>query len=349
MIVKKRFIAPLAFAWTFAAAAMAGVAFSTGSDATPAIMLEDVQIGERGAQTRIAFICSAPCTLEKRADGYLLNSVEAAFDFDLGARSDKVSRVSAESRDGGALISVTARAAVDRSSVKSCTVGGRPAACLDIFFSEGVVAEKTQTARAVAKPSIREAAAEQPQRAPATVAAAVAKPAGLREAAPDRLSAFARLAPPERLAPPSAVLAKVQPIEQNIEVRKPLMRADTPLAAPVRADFAARVRAILHKEISPPFCNNAEATLQADAWALGAMVDVGLCAAARGDLAEADTLLARLLEFTPDNYEALVGRAIIAEQVNEKGVARKYYQDALNALPPIEESNRIVSAMASLQ
>ena len=55
------------------------------------------------------------------------------------------------------------------------------------------------------------------------------------------------------------------------------------------------------------------------------------------------------LEFTPDNYEALVGRAVIAEQAEERGVARKYYQDALNALPPIEESNRIVEAMAALQ
>jgi len=101
--------------------------------------------------------------------------------------------------------------------------------------------------------------------------------------------------------------------------------------------------------LTPAYCNNASATLQADAWALGAMVDVGLCAASRGDVVQADATLARLLEYTPDNYEALVGRALIAELAEEKGVARKYYQDALNSLPPIEESNRIVQAMAALE
>ena len=52
---------------------------------------------------------------------------------------------------------------------------------------------------------------------------------------------------------------------------------------------------ILGKELSSAYCNNADATLQADAYALGAMVDVGLCAAARGEVADADAMLARLL------------------------------------------------------
>ena len=74
-----------------------------------------------------------------------------------------------------------------------------------------------------------------------------------------------------------------------------------------------------------------------------------LCSAARGDVVEADATLARLLEYTPDNYQALVGRAVIAELADEKNVAKKYYQDALNAPPPIAESTRIVEAMSALQ
>jgi Tfp pilus assembly protein PilF len=138
-------------------------------------------------------------------------------------------------------------------------------------------------------------------------------------------------------------------MENAVALGKPTLRIEEKFTEPVERIFVSRIGAILEKDLTPAFCNNAEAALQADAWALGAMVDVGLCTAARGDLEEADAVLARLLEFTPDNYEALVGRAIIAEQANEKGVARKYYQDALNALPPLAESNRIENAMAALE
>ena len=82
--------------------------------------------------------------------------------------------------------------------------------------------------------------------------------------------------------------------------------------------------------------------------ALDAMIDVGFCKASAGDIEEADRLFTRLLAYTPDNYEALVGRALIAVENGETGDARKYFQDALNALPPIEESDLIVDAMQSL-
>lgn len=346
MVFKKRVIAPLAFAWTLAAAGMAAVAFSTAPSAPAGIAVEDVQIGERGAQTRIAFICSAACALEKRGQGFFLKAVDASFDLDLSARKTRIESVSARPGDGGAVIVVTTAGAVDRTAVKSCTVGGRPAACLDLFFDETPETEKQADAQPQSpSPKPKNAAAA----APAATTALMRKPA-LREAAPQRLTVFAGLAPPQRLEPPnSAILAKVQPIEKSIEVGKPSIRAETPLAASVRSDFVARVNGILGKNLTSAYCNNAEATLKADAWALGAMVDVGLCVAARGDLADADAVLARLLEYTPDNYEALVGRALIAEEAHEKGVARKYYQDALNALPPIEESHRIVQAMAALQ
>ncbi|MEO0880564.1 MAG: hypothetical protein AAFY22_12740 [Pseudomonadota bacterium] len=112
--------------------------------------------------------------------------------------------------------------------------------------------------------------------------------------------------------------------------------------------FRERVADILGREFGAAQCEAARSRLDADAWALDAMVNVGLCMAADGEAAEADALLARLLSYTPDNYEALVGRALIAAEAGETGAAKRYFQEALNALPPIEESNRILFAMRSL-
>ena len=63
---------------------------------------------------------------------------------------------------------------------------------------------------------------------------------------------------------------------------------------------------------------------------------------------EGESILSRLLEYAPDNYEALVGKAVIAELAGERGAALRFYQDALDATPPVRESARIVEAMAAL-
>ena len=78
------------------------------------------------------------------------------------------------------------------------------------------------------------------------------------------------------------------------------------------------------------------------------MTNVGLCEASAGKVEEGEAILARLLEYTPDNYEAHVGRALIALAAGEKSVARLYFQNALDAPPPIQESTRIVEAMRAL-
>jgi len=329
MVLKKRILASFTFVWTLAAAGMAAVALS----ATPELNgLDDIQVGERGNQTRIALICAGPCNLEKRGNSeFILRGAAADLSLDLSARSEHVVSLKAASRDGGSLLRIKANRAIDYANTKSCKIGGRAAACIDLFF---------------AAPGPAPSANNASQQSPAPDRAA--KPA-LREGASERLGKFAQLTPPERLAPSSAgVLAKVQPIEKSIEVGKPAIRLREPVTPADAFDYGARVRALLGKDLTPAFCNNAQATLQADPWALGAMVDVGLCTAARGDVSEGEDILSRLLEYTPDNYEAHVGRALIAAQAGEKSVARKYFQDALNALPPIEESNRIVQAMAAL-
>ncbi len=348
MNFSKRILAPIVFAWMLATAGMAAVAYTATPEAPPVgegdgarIVIGDIQVGERGNQTRIAFLCDGACILEKReADAFYLSGVDASFILDLSRRSKRVQSLRAIPQGEGSMLRIRTDAVIDHTRVKPCTVGGRDAACLDLFFV--AAAQKNPPPSKQIKPA-------QQASASSTAAPQPAKPV-LREGAPERFKRFAQLAAPERLSPPAGViLAKVQPIEPSVVVRKPAIRKSQPLVEPVKVDFTERVKTLLNKDLTSAFCNNAAAALQADAWALGAMVDVGLCAAARGDVVQGDVTLARLLEYTPDNYEALVGRALIAEQAKEKGVARKYFQDALNSLPPIEESNRIVQAMAALE
>jgi len=366
MIFKKRVAASIAFAWTLAAAGTPAFALSIGPDGSSDVSLEDVQVGERGNQTRIALICDAPCFVEKLgAREFLLRGVDTTLNLDLSERTQNVSGLRATSSAEGALLSIATVGVIEYANTKNCTVGGRPAACIDLFFNASEIAQVVDvqpvaeqqviaTPKQVEQPILRE-----PKIASKTHV--VAKPA-LRESAPERMMVFAKLTPPERLSPPTgAILAKVQPLESQVKIEPPATRRQVeikrpavrePILATVQAldpvarfDYASKIGDLLEKQLTSSHCATAEATLRADAWALRAMVDVGLCAAARGNAEEADAILARLLEYTPDNYEALVGRALIALEAEEKSVARKYFQDALNALPPIEESNRIAEAM----
>ena len=348
MAVGKRVSAP----FTIFSALFSALAVLSGGAGAEAPALEDVQVGERGDQTRIALICAGACSVTKRNDAeFLLRGANADFVLDLAERSDNVAELTAISAGGGSLLRVVQRREIDYANAKSCSVRGRPAACIDLFFTKtraGAAAVRKEPAQA--KPTPAPAAKAPPVLREPRVAAAP-KPS-LREGAAERLDRFAALTPPERLAPPApVVLAKVQPVEEAVEVHTPSFRS--PSIAPLRtsaaaSDYAGRVRAILGKDLTAAYCDNAHAVLQADPWALGAMADVGLCAAAQGKAAHAEDVLSRLLEYTPDNYEAHVGRALIAAAAGEKSVARKYFQDALNALPPIAESDRIVEAMAAL-
>ncbi len=159
---------------------------------------------------------------------------------------------------------------------------------------------------------------------------------------------------------PEALL--VQP--PTLAAREAEPRVETPAAAAAPAQLASfdppsppqsdapdiplAAQDILGISVDAVACEEAEATLSADAWALDAMVAIGFCKAAKGDIEAAEADFTRLLEYTPDNYRALVGRALIAATRGERVQAERLFQDALNALPPIDESNRIVDAMAQL-
>ncbi len=341
-------LAPAAAVIVLAAASAAaqGIAGARNS-------LEDIQIGEDGRILRIAVLCRDDCRVGARAGGaFFLPGIDETIDVDLSARSKLARALAVKPTNGGSLLAIRADADVARASIKPCRIGAGTASCIDLEFAD--VARFEADAIADAEPvhlhpdeaaalaeatAAREAAASPP-------ADVAAEPPALREAPDEGLLRFARFAPPERLDPPiiaHAVASAVPPPPRRAAIIR--QEAGPPPAA---ATIGEAARAILERSFGVAECGGAEARLRSDAWALEAMVDIGFCKAIAGDLEAADGVFVRLLDYTPDNYEALVGRALIAAEAGEKSVARKYFQDALNALPPIAESDRIVAAMGRL-
>ena len=217
-------------------------------------------------------------------------------------------------------------------------------------------AAQDQPARRIAKakaPVLREPPGTDVATRASSASTALAAPTpGLRDGGPARLFRFAAQASPERLAPPQGVtLAKLQPAGEPFRPANAFdgaVRLKPASATGSAFSVDQQILTILGKDLTPTYCARARTILNSDPWALNAMGDIGLCALVEGNAEEAEAILSRLLEYTPDHYEAHVGRALVAAQAGERSIARRYFQDALNALPPIEESDRIVAAMDAL-
>jgi len=362
-------LAPLAPALAIIAFAAAGAA-AQGLASARASALEDVQVGEAGSLLRVALICRADCKLAARSSGvFFLPGVETSLDIDLAGRSANAERLTFQPAPGGSTLTISAGAPILAASIKRCEIDKAPASCIDLEFaakdaktvdlSSPRMEQRPESGGLAGPARAEEKTAEaNPASAPEPPVSAEANPlrsgldpgAGrpaLREAPGEERLIFARFAPPERFDPPGGA----PPFNEarSPAARRPIIdreKAQALIAGGL--DVGAAAGEILGRSFGVGECSGAEARLRTDAWALDAMVDVGFCRAIAGDLEAADGVFIRLLEFTPDNYEALVGRALIAARAGEKGVARKYFQDALNALPPIEESDRIVKAMAEL-
>lgn len=341
------------------APAAAIIALAAASAAAQSIVgarniLEDIQIGEDGRILRIAILCREDCRVGARAGGaFFLPGIDETIDVDLSGKSKLARALAVKPTNGGSVLAIRADAAVARAAVKPCRIGEGRASCIDLEFADVARFKDEQIAEAEPvhlHPDEAAALAEEPPAAetPAArpTAIAAAPPPALREAPEEGLLKFARFAPPERLDAP--VIERVVATAPAAAPRRPAIIKEEAAFAKTGVDVADAARAILGRDFGDAECGGAEERLRSDAWALEAMVDIGFCTAIAGDLEAADGVFVRLLDYTPDNYEALVGRALIAAQAGEKSVARKYFQDALNALPPIAESDRIVAAMTRL-
>lgn len=333
--------------------------------------LDDIQIGEAGAIVRVALLCRGPCEVVPSADSatvgsFVLRGVSETLDIDLSGRGGLAERLRLKPIDGGSLLTIEANAGLNSARVIDCRTESGPARCVEFRFDR-------ETSRVVAAPppsAPPSSSAPRPKPAPrrATVPATVSAPppetaapspglrseaapaedapfigaivlgekAPLREGADDRL-VIPDFAPPERLAPP-------RPQPEATSILKERVSAPAPQAA-AALSIASEMEAILGKTADPATCEGAAARLSADAWALDSMVDLAFCKAAAGRIEDADADFARLLAYTPDNHEALVGRGLIALARGERTRGLDFLQEALNALPPIAESDRIAEAM----
>lgn len=352
--------------------AVYGAAQST-AQAQAGNSLKDVQVGEKGRLMRVALICTAQCGVGARSGGvFHLQGVDADLTIDLKGRSAIARSLHFSPVGGGADLSIKADALMTNAAVRRCAIDGADATCIDLEFAPpGVTAARVGTPKAAPVVPARPTQTLEARPGGEALPAPRLEPASLDESGRSLL-VLAQIAPPERIDPPPGAAQKLlQPKQAPAKTPPPAPR--TAPAAPTLAAVVTpgerrpiirtdRAAALLGPEIDilkesarilgRPFgvaqCEAAQARLRADAWALDAMVDVGFCTAARGALEDADGMFIRLLKYTPDNYEALVGRALIAAKSGERSIARKYFQDALNVPPPIEESNRIVAALGAL-
>jgi hypothetical protein len=333
-------LAPMLAPLTPALAVIAFAAANVAAEAGGGNALSDIQVGEKGKHLRVALICEDDCRVGARSKGvYFIPDLRQSLSIDLTARSRNAQGLDFQPVAGGGELTIRAAAPIVAAAIKRCMIEAAPASCIDLEFAE------RQPRSAAAPPKIEEQAARGPPMLAVIEPISHAGPPPLRDAPAEEQLIFARFAPPERFAPPAAPTPQPQ-----------RAAAAPPPITPARAaqllgedfDLRAAAQEILGRGYSPADCAAAQSKLRADAWALDAMVDIGFCDAIDGRLAEADGVFARLLAYTPDNYEALVGRALVAAKTGDRDSAAGYFQDALNALPPIAESNRIVRAMAEL-
>jgi len=338
--------------------------------------LDDLLIGADGPIVRVAVLCRTGCDITASDDprfagAFRIAGVVKKLDIDLTGHAGLADHLTLTPVDGASLLSVTAPARLNAARVIDCDTEAGPARCIEFRFDAGVrsagaperLAQPPTAVRAAppaagaVKPAPKGAAPSAPVKrvepspglrsnaAPATDipylgAAVIAVEPRLREA-PEAALAIPEFAPPERLAPPPTSPPPPRAVQSTLKERVSAPAPET--AHPF--DFAREMTAILGKTNDPATCEGAAARLAADAWALGAMVDLAFCKAAAGALEEADDDFTRLLAYTPDNHQALVGRGLIALAQGKRERGLDFLQEALNALPPIAESDRIVAAM----
>jgi hypothetical protein len=315
-----------------ALAATAMLSALADGETRSASALEDVQIGERGRRVRIALICDERCPIEVAAGGgFRLRDVKSSLDVDLSARSALLSWLRVTPDDGGSIVSIGAAAPILSSRIIECASDTGKAPCIDLEFAP------PQTAQA-----------KKPEPPFIGAALLVSRPA-LREDTGRDLLAFPKFAQPERLAPPGDELGLAPDVDAAAVIAKPeFIRAKARDAFRPTFNLKTEAARLLGRSIDIGACEGAAARLSADAWALSAMIDVALCKADEGNAQEADEDLARLLDYTPDNYEALVARALVAQSRGRADEARALFQQALNAAPPLAESDMIVEAIDQL-
>lgn len=307
--------------------------------------LQDVRIGERGEGTRIALFCRTGCSVQQNIEGFFIAGIKDALTIDLAKYSANAHKITMRPVPGGVILQLVSPKVVLRSSVNDCRLEGVRATCIDLEFSPLAL----RRAPVLAQPRMPIATPEKP----------VAKPQAISLRAPQDLAArrASRIADrpgpglrdgqqsPQRV-PRIAVSASIP--ATPAAVRPSVLRPAETGFVLGRVDFREQAELILERRLDSEACASAKAQLARDAWALGAMTTLGFCHGAKGEFEQAETIFRRLGGHNGADHEVLIGRALIAAIAGERSIARKFFNDALEAGPPDPVSTRINATMAKL-
>jgi len=327
--------------------------------------LQDIQIGEKGLSTRIALFCHHQCLVERHIDGFKILHIADSLTIDLKNKSSNISSlrmrtqedILVNSTDKASVLSVESTQLILRSSLSQCQLKGREATCIDLEFSP-----QTQISREISK-----IASANRSRQDVSLSA---PPADQLEGLNDRdqalrddhvqgrkVSVGTILQPGKEETVKAINTAALRDVPSTpaipVPVSLPQSLSNVPKSSPSvlrpaqvslvlnKVDFREQAEKILGQRFDSENCSTAKDELDRDAWALTAMVTVGYCVAAAGDFEEADRVFKDICGLVPTNYEAFIGRAIIASTTGETSIARRFFNHALSLGPPKTVTNQI--------
>lgn len=349
----------------------------TVPDARGENRLQDLQYGEREQYARIVLICRTPCAVNERKSGFYIKELAESFSIDLSGRSQHADAIRYKGDvDGGMLTIVTDRKIL-RSNVKACPREAATATCIDLEFAPRALPAGSAPQTVSQTPSQAPGrAADRSEAGRKTPAESTAFATPLRDLEPKsparRLAATDPQDEPEpnpvflnsrkrRLAAAEEAIAAGPPAAGQTAEIVPASASPGLLATGVslnpdaaatlleRISFREKAEQTLGLSIDQNQCALADARLLADAWAMDALTTVGFCKGAEGDFEAAETAFKRLTGLDRDNFEAWVGRALVAESAGENSGARIFYENALAASPPQKVRNQIEEILSRRQ
>ncbi len=311
--------------------------------------LQDIQIGESGRFLRVALFCRLGCAISQRRDGFYLEGLQDQILIDIEDQSVNAQRLTMVPQATGSLLKIQSESSVLRSLVKECKIQKADAVCIDLEYGDNPlppdrIAQKEghDILKAVRKePS---PVTKEPLRVTTFSQWTVAAPNRPNSVVSSNTSAALREGAQSSSfivegdnANPILLAATPKPLVPNVSLLRPVQ---TQLVLN-RVDFREYAETILDRRFDSENCSNAQAKLQDDAWDLEAMRMVGFCIGAKGDFEQAEIIFKTLLTQNDQNFEAMIGRGLIARVTGEKSVSKRFFNDAMKTRLPKDIEARL--------
>ena len=341
-------------------APFASMAFLLGSLLPTAVLaggesdaaaLKDLRLGESGGVARLEIFCAQKCrALPGRHGLFILDGVSGEMVRDVSEAGTLVGLVSIEPHPIGATLEVKTVAPLSSIVIQEC---GPARICLDFVARDRLRTTPQNFSGFVPQVvTMNDVSVRLTHETPA-IAGIDARPVSLAKQKPSVPQPQDILPqqppqPPQRAsiaAPSKPVLPQAKPVSKPKPVARPVSM--TPVSTPAKseaAELTAMLTGVAHMDgppppqgwdrglvaelagvspgpISPAGCDLAEQVLQSSSQNMSLFAYTALCAAVRGQRAEADARLSRLTTIQPDNQNLRRAIAIIkAKPVRRRGL-----------------------------